>query len=131
MTQIQVAFSMVCERKELVHRFESASARGFAASARKCGEPNSEKGTSARWSPYTSDVEATRTRLPKRLQYSSTVTVPWMLVTIVWIGCFDDQPHPHRRGEVVDDVALCTSSFTIDRERTESTTRWKSGWPRR
>ena len=28
-----------------------------------------------------------RTRLPKLLQYSSTVSVPWTFVTIVCTGC--------------------------------------------
>ena len=35
----------------------------------------------------TSEVEATSTRLPNRLQNSSTVSVPCTFVTIVWTGC--------------------------------------------
>src|SRR5439155_12291554 len=85
----------------------------------------------SRRSPYTSDVDATRTRFPKRLQWSSTFSVPWMFVTSVCTGSSTISRTPTAAARWKTTSQRCTSSFTTDDFSTESTIRWKSRRSRR
>ena len=67
--------------------FDSAYAQRRAVVGPYWRRLSSYSASGSRRSPYTSDVDATSTRLPKRLQCSSTFSVPWMFVTSVCTGC--------------------------------------------
>src|SRR4051794_34723025 len=72
-----------------------------------------------------------RTRLPNRLQCSSTFSVPWIFVTSVCTGCSTISRTPTAAARWKTTSHRCTSSLTTDDLSTESTIRWKSRRSRR
>jgi hypothetical protein len=88
---------------------------------RRGGRPR--RAAASRWSPYTSDVEATSTRLRNLVQYQHRLGA--LHVRDTCAPAAHDQPR-RPRGEVEDDVGPVDELADDGGGGTDSTERWKS-----